>query len=312
MANSTSTPEQSKNTADPPSEPKPYIEPVPYENLIKANKNREIDTQSNKIIEREEGYVRRWRSASGAGRSQHNVRDTLAGLALSGGGIRSATFALGVSQALAAKDKMRRFDYLSTVSGGGYFGSSLTWLTRADNQPASDCFRFGMDSEHFPYPVDPPGQQTHRRADPAQDKQLIYLRQHGKYLAPGRGIDLVSGIAVVVARFSAQPPRLAADRRPAAPRAAGRFAARYVLPAAHFRRPLLSEWLRVDGRGRRARQRRIHLCLGALLLDDLPKCGRASVALSRPALLRIQNPLRPVVHRCHGLGRAAAVCQGGN
>jgi hypothetical protein len=101
MANS--TPEQSKNTADPPSEPKPYIEPVPYEDLIKANKCHKIDKRSYEIIEREEGYVRRWRSASGAGRSQHNVRDTLAGLALSGGGIRSATFALGVSQALASR-----------------------------------------------------------------------------------------------------------------------------------------------------------------------------------------------------------------
>jgi hypothetical protein len=58
-----------------------------------------------------------------------------------------------------------------------------------------------MDREHFPYPVDPPGQQTDRRADPAQDAQLIYLRQYGKYLAPGRGIDLVSGIAVVLRGF---------------------------------------------------------------------------------------------------------------
>src|SRR5262249_12040427 len=40
----------------------------------------------------------------------------LAGLALSGGGIRSATFALGVLQGLADLKILSRFDYLSTVS----------------------------------------------------------------------------------------------------------------------------------------------------------------------------------------------------
>jgi hypothetical protein len=48
-------------------------------------------------------------------------------LCLSGGGIRSATFALGVLQGLAREKKLAQFHYLSTVSGGGYIGS---WLTR--------------------------------------------------------------------------------------------------------------------------------------------------------------------------------------
>src|SRR5262245_47439157 len=47
----------------------------------------------------------------------------LCGLAISGGGIRSATFALGVLQGLAATHMLPRFDYLSTVSGGGYIGA---------------------------------------------------------------------------------------------------------------------------------------------------------------------------------------------
>lgn len=37
------------------------------------------------------------------------------GLALSGGGIRSATFGLGLMQALIKANRMKRFDYLSTV-----------------------------------------------------------------------------------------------------------------------------------------------------------------------------------------------------
>ena len=52
----------------------------------------------------------------------------LLGLGLSGGGIRSATFALGAVQALAQHGWLPRLDYLSTVSGGGYLGSWLVAL----------------------------------------------------------------------------------------------------------------------------------------------------------------------------------------
>jgi len=41
------------------------------------------------------------------------------GLAISGGGIRSASFGLGVLQGLVVRGVVRRVDYLSTVSGGG-------------------------------------------------------------------------------------------------------------------------------------------------------------------------------------------------
>lgn len=47
------------------------------------------------------------------------------GLALSGGGIRSATFCLGLTRALAAQRRLLRFDLLSTVSGGGYLGGLI-------------------------------------------------------------------------------------------------------------------------------------------------------------------------------------------
>src|SRR5688500_9214130 len=52
-------------------------------------------------------------------------------LCLSGGGIRSATFGLGILQGLARIGALGKFDYLSTVSGGGYIGGWLTtWLHR--------------------------------------------------------------------------------------------------------------------------------------------------------------------------------------
>jgi hypothetical protein len=58
----------------------------------------------------------------------------MAALCLSGGGIRSASFALGVLQALARVQLLGHFDYLSTVSGGGYIGSWLSaWRLAAQN-----------------------------------------------------------------------------------------------------------------------------------------------------------------------------------
>ena len=58
----------------------------------------------------------------------------LAALCLSGGGIRSASFCLGVIQALAEARLLAQFNYLSTVSGGGYIGS---WLHKLINQEPS-------------------------------------------------------------------------------------------------------------------------------------------------------------------------------
>jgi hypothetical protein len=49
-------------------------------------------------------------------------------LCLSGGGIRSAAFCMGVLQALARRRALTHFHYLSTVSGGGYIGAWLTTL----------------------------------------------------------------------------------------------------------------------------------------------------------------------------------------
>lgn len=60
-----------------------------------------------------------------------DVKD-VAGLALSGGGIRSATFCLGIVQALHRHKLFVQFDYLSTVSGGGYLGAFLSCYLGAE------------------------------------------------------------------------------------------------------------------------------------------------------------------------------------
>jgi len=92
------------------------------------------------------------------------------GLALSGGGIRSAAFNMGVLQTLAHAGLLARIDYLSTVSGGGYIGACLSWL-RA-HVPASQSQRLG--------------------AIPLADGTgtvLDWLRAHGRYLIAGKGLS---------------------------------------------------------------------------------------------------------------------------
>lgn len=110
----------------------------------------------------------------------------LTALCLSGGGIRSATFALGVIQGLAEHGVLGSFDYLSTVSGGGYIGSWLTcWKQRVQGidqvipQLRSDA------------PVPPAGSP-----DPIQ-----HLRDYNNYLAPKVGlfsVDTWTLVATIV------------------------------------------------------------------------------------------------------------------
>src|SRR5882757_3203947 len=130
----------------------------------------------------------------------------LLGLALSGGGIRSASIALGVMQALAAAGKLKKFDYLSTVSGGGYIGSSLTWFT---SRPwtingRSEQFGTGDGTRNvpvFPFgtrgPVTPP---PHPLGTP--ELLLRYLSHHANYLEPTKGLSIVhplKGINILAA-----------------------------------------------------------------------------------------------------------------
>lgn len=61
-----------------------------------------------------------------------NESDGFSALCLSGGGIRSAAFALGIIEGLAKRNVLAAFDYLSTVSGGGFAGGWLSaWLYHA-------------------------------------------------------------------------------------------------------------------------------------------------------------------------------------
>jgi predicted acylesterase/phospholipase RssA len=98
----------------------------------------------------------------------------LAGLALSGGGIRSASFCLGALQALDRVGVLKHIDYLSTVSGGGYIGTSLS----AAMTHSKGDFPFTSSlTQDEPYPVQ-------------------HIRNHSNYLFPHGSINVFYNVAI--------------------------------------------------------------------------------------------------------------------
>ncbi len=107
----------------------------------------------------------------------------LTGLAFSGGGIRSATFNLGIIQALCELRLLRHFDYLSCVSGGGYIGGWLSaFIHRCCNGRVEDA---------------EPQLVTGSRENPA----IGFLRGYSNYLTPKASLlsaDTLTAIATFV------------------------------------------------------------------------------------------------------------------
>ncbi|PZV38287.1 patatin-like phospholipase family protein [Mesorhizobium kowhaii] len=106
----------------------------------------------------------------------------LTGLACSGGGVRSAAFCMGVLQALESiteEDQPKVFDnvdYLSTVSGGGYIGTSLVaGLMQTDGV--------------FPF--------TSTLGGP-ESLETQHIRHYSNYLAPNGFIDVIVGLVVLL------------------------------------------------------------------------------------------------------------------
>jgi hypothetical protein len=88
------------------------------------------------------------------GARKASMRMGCVGLAFSGGGIRSATFNLGFLQGLASLGLLKQFDYLSTVSGGGYIGGWFAAWVRREGGQAGDPAPIGhadVDREAAPF-----------------------------------------------------------------------------------------------------------------------------------------------------------------
>jgi len=123
----------------------------------------------------------------------------LIGLAISGGGIRSATFNLGVLQGFAQLGLLRSFDYLSTVSGGGYIGSWLSALIhrRAGGDVAAAEALIAPD----PRRKKPVPAATGKEDYDHEDAAVRFLRRYSNYLTPRAGLlspDTLTAVAIYV------------------------------------------------------------------------------------------------------------------
>lgn len=104
----------------------------------------------------------------------------LTGLAFSGGGIRSATFNLGILQALAELKLLREFDYLSCVSGGGYIGG---WLSAFIHRKCEG--RVELAEERL-------------KTGGNENSAIRFLRSYSNYLTPQGGFfsaDTLTAVA---------------------------------------------------------------------------------------------------------------------
>lgn len=97
-----------------------------------------------------------------------------AALCISGGGIRSATFGLGVLQGLARKLDLDGFHYLSTVSGGGYIGS---WFSAWAHRSGMSEVQKGLQG----------GSQAGLPLEPEPDT-IFHLRRYSNYMSPRLGL----------------------------------------------------------------------------------------------------------------------------
>jgi hypothetical protein len=106
---------------------------------------------------------------------KENHKKELSALCLSGSGIRSATFGLGVLQGLAHHRILNKFDYLSTVSGGGHIGAWLSaWIHRHP---------YGVAGVEQELPGEHPSWVLRPEPEPISN-----LRNHAHYLRAQRGL----------------------------------------------------------------------------------------------------------------------------
>ncbi|MGX7873875.1 patatin-like phospholipase family protein [Mesorhizobium sp. ORM6] len=142
------------------------------------------DSQSTRhfLVDRGEAALDDARSDPQQGTVRTKKASNLTGIALSGGGMRSASYCLGVLQALeslapaGSPRPLDAVDYLSTVSGGGYIGTSVVAGMMQDNRT-------------FPF---------ESRLDQAETPETQHLRDFSSFLAPEGAADYLVGIALVM------------------------------------------------------------------------------------------------------------------
>jgi hypothetical protein len=125
------------------------------------------------LLEQERAACKKW-SADRGDIYKTVAKEGLIGVCFSGGGIRSATFNLGILQGLAQVGLLPCIDYLSSVSGGGYIHEFLAaWILRNERG------RQGVIDELIP--------QAEPGCLPRAPEPIKWLMRYASYLTPQRG-----------------------------------------------------------------------------------------------------------------------------
>lgn len=153
-------------------------------------------TPSKWLLERELEARGFWtRPANGPAPDAYDVagKNPAFGLCFSGGGIRSATFNLGIMQGLARYQRLKKFHYLSSVSGGGYIHQFLAaWIY--NRTPAAGVVKASTPLDEIqnflnPVPNDPPASTfPGNHTFTVVSEPLRWLRRYTNYLAPRTGL----------------------------------------------------------------------------------------------------------------------------
>ncbi len=125
------------------------------------------------VLIAEEKLLRRRRRVHFGPDFEQQIEENRFGIALSGGGIRSAVINLGFLKSLQRFNLLRQADYISSVSGGGYTNSYIQAILQGNG----------------------------RYDDLFQDEHIDYLRRRGRYLFPGEGGWKIWNIFVLVVAF---------------------------------------------------------------------------------------------------------------
>jgi len=128
-------------------------------NLIGLEKSEKKDIKYHKVIEKETELLKVRRKKLKL-EEPSKLEENKFGIALSGGGIRSATINLGFLETLNEFKLLERADYISTVSGGGYTGAYIQATLKNEEGDFSKLF----DQDH-----------------------ISHLRNNGEYMIPGKG-----------------------------------------------------------------------------------------------------------------------------
>ena len=178
------------NTVQPSIDPLPLNYPIgQFQTYLQGPPPQILDPKDEKQVNAHNDWMRKthelMRKVQESDGEPGSAPHKLAALCFSGGGIRSATFNLGVLQRLAWHGLLDQFDYLSTVSGGGFIGSWLmAWACRKGGLRKVANLLARPSSAQLPEPA-----------------EVSYLRNYSRYLSPRFSIlsaDLWTLVAIYV------------------------------------------------------------------------------------------------------------------